>query len=108
MKTSNRKYSEIAIRNLTIGGRNINAGEIIREVSISVRDAEIMNSTAGQRPDEPGFKYILVEEKSTITEKNEKEYRATLFAKAEELGLTPPKNIKTENLEKQIIEAESK
>ena len=108
-----KRYNEVATRFHKIGDRKINEGDVTRVVSISERDAEINNS----QEEEHGFKYVLEEEKTkakaadkkpTVVEKTDKEIRVDLFAKAEELGLTPPKNIKTENLEKQIAEAEDK
>jgi hypothetical protein len=98
-----KKYNEVATRFQKIGNRDVKEGEVVRTVAISERDAEIMNGTVGIYPDEPGFKYVLAEAK----EPTEKEIRKELFAKAEGLGLTPAKNIKTDDLRKLIEEKEN-
>lgn len=100
-----KKYNEVATRYQKIGNRDVKEGEVVRTVAISERDAEIMNGTVGTRPDEPGFKYVLAEEK--VKEPTEKEIRQGLFAKAAELELTPAKNIKTDDLRKLIEEKEN-
>jgi hypothetical protein len=123
-----KHYKQVCTRYHKEGDREFTKGEVINVVSLTEREAETNNS----QKDDHGIEYILLtpeeenirdakieeernirlgiktEEKPTVVEKTDKEYRATLFAKSTELGLNPPKNIKTENLEKQITEAEGK
>ena len=95
--SSLKKYNEVCDRYQVIGGRKFNEGSIVRTVSLSDRDAAIMNEMTGNDDrDGHGMKYVLVE-------KSEKEIRVELFKKAAELGLNPAKNIKTDDL-KSLIE----
>lgn len=78
-------------------------GKVIQEipterghVSITDYDAEIMN---GMTP-RSGIYYVLAEEKDS------KDSRKELFAKAKDLDLKVAKNISTEDLEKLINENE--
>jgi hypothetical protein len=98
-KNNLKRYEEICTRHQSIGSREFNKNDVVRVVSLSDRDADIMNGTESEH----GFKYVLVEEKAK--EPTDKEIRKELFAKAEELGLSPAKNIKTDELKKLIEEA---
>jgi hypothetical protein len=86
------KYNEITTSHKVIGGREFNKGQTVRTVAISERDAKIMNSQP-----EHGFEYVLIKKELT-----DKEIRAGYFAKAAELGLSPAKNIKTDELKKLV------
>lgn len=58
------RYKEVCTRHQMIGGREFNAGSIVRIVSISERDAKINN----EMEKEHGFRYELVKEDSETTE----------------------------------------
>ncbi len=90
-------YKEVCSRHQMVGGREFNTGSVVRTVSISDRDAKIMN----EMEKEHGYRYELIEEDKEPTEK---EIRAELLAKAEQLGLTFKKNISTNDLQKLIEE----
>ena len=89
------KYKEICLRHQMIGNREFNRGDVVRTVAISERDAAIMNGMSRDH----GFEYVKIEEPK---QKTEKELRVELFAKAEEMGLSPAKNIKTVELQKLV------
>ena len=106
METKNtlKRYEAICTKHQNIGNREFAKGDVVRIVSLSDRDAAIMNGTESEH----GFKYVLVKEKAKepiVVGESVKEYRKELFAKAEELGLSPAKNIKTDELKKLIEEA---
>lgn len=70
-------------------------------VSIDENTAEIMNRNWKKT----GILYELAEDEKE-SGKDEKEYRKELFAKAKDLEISHPKNIKTEDLETLIKEKE--
>jgi hypothetical protein len=77
-----------------IGKREFLPGQIIRTVSITEKEAAILN----EETEYHNVKYEKLPEQEKVNEPNEKEIRKNLFEKAKELGLTPMKNIKTEDL----------
>jgi hypothetical protein len=86
------RYNEITTRHKMIGRREFQEGAVVRTVSISLRDAAILNSEKNNH----GLEYVLEANEPT---------RAELFARAAELGLSPAKNIKTDELKKLIENA---
>jgi len=101
-----KKYNEFEV--------TFRNGEVFRKdltergsVSIDDKTAEIMNRNWKKT----GILYELAEDENTSTDekapgKDDKEYRKELFAKAKDLEISHPKNIKTEDLETLIKEKE--
>lgn len=87
-------YEEKTTKIMKIAGKEYGTGRVVRTVSLSDRDAQIMN---GQP--EHGFEYVL-----KSTEPTAKEIRAELIAKAEGLGLTFKKTISSPDLQKLVDE----
>jgi len=75
---------------------------VIRKVSIDQKDADMMN----QDTRVTGLHYELDEAKSEV--RDEKQYRAELFAQIAELGGTIAKNAKTADMEAKIAELQNK
>ena len=91
-------YNEVCVRAHKDGERKIKEDEIVRKVSIAERDAAIMNTLHDPNDDHSwAFQYVKVEAEP------KEPTRADLFKLAAERGLTPAKNIKTEDL-KALIE----
>lgn len=89
------KYNEVATRFRRYGNLEFTEGSIIRTVSLSQRDADILN---GMESDH-GVKYVKIEKKAEPTKK---EVRDALIAKANDLGVEFKKNISNEELAKLI------
>jgi len=95
-----KKYNEFEV--------TFRNGEVFRKdltergsVSIDDKTAEIMNRNWKKT----GILYELAEDEKE-SGKDDKEYRKELFAKAKDLEISHPKNIKTEDLETLIKEKE--
>lgn len=97
------RFKEVAQRYMKIGNRTFMEGDTVRTVSISERDATILNDGTGtDYTNGHGMKYILEEE--AAKEPTKKEVRDALLLKAEELGLEFKKNISNTDLQKLIEE----
>lgn len=55
-------FKQVCTRYQVIGGRKFNEGATVRTVSISQRDADIMNGAT----DDLGFEYIEIEPKKEV------------------------------------------
>jgi hypothetical protein len=96
-----KRFKEICTRYTREGGREYYPGDVIRVVSISERDAKILNEQRDDS-DDKGHHVRYELETEPVQKEQTEMTRAELFLRAKGLGLSPAKNIKTSELKAMV------